>query len=84
MSADGKKIPFSLKTFGRNVRKLRRAAGFTQEDFAHASGIDRSYFGGVERGDRNPALEMILRIADGLGVHPAALFEEAPHDGERR
>jgi transcriptional regulator with XRE-family HTH domain len=38
--------------------------------------IDRSYMGGVERGERNVSLDNILRIADALKVHPGDLFPE--------
>jgi transcriptional regulator with XRE-family HTH domain len=64
-----------IKTlFGRRVRQLRTALGVAQEAFAHRIGIDRSYFGSIERGRRNVSLEHIQRIADGLGVPPADLF----------
>lgn len=61
--------------FGGNVRRLREALGMTQESVAEASGLDRSYVGGVERGERNPALSAILRLATALRVTPARLFE---------
>ena len=60
--------------FGRRVRQLRKAKGITQEAFAHAVKIDRSYFGSIERGERNVSLENICLIADGLGVPPAELL----------
>lgn len=60
--------------FGRRVRQLRTALGVAQEAFAHRVGIDRSYFGSIERGRRNVSLEHIQKIADGLGVPPADLF----------
>lgn len=59
--------------FGRRVRQLRKAKGASQEALAHAIQIDRSYFGGIERGERNVSLENIGLIADGLGVAPAEL-----------
>lgn len=60
--------------FGNAVRNTRTAAGLTQEDLADRSGLDRSYIGGVERGERNPTLSVIEKIADGLGVSLAELF----------
>ncbi len=60
--------------FGKAVRKARTAAGLTQEDLADRSGLDRSYIGGVERGERNPTLTVIEKIADGLGISIAELF----------
>ena len=72
---------FTAKTFGRNLRRLRKARGFTQEGFALMSGVDRSYVGGLERGDRNPALAMILRLAEALDLPPKALFEDGAEGG---
>ena len=66
--------------FGGNVRRLREALGMTQESVAEASGLDRSYVGGVERGERNPTLSAILRLATALRVTPARLFEGIGED----
>ena len=67
--------------FGRRVRQLRRATGVSQEAFAHQIGIDRSYFGSIERGERNVSLDNICLIAKGLGVPPAELLRfDAPPD----
>jgi transcriptional regulator with XRE-family HTH domain len=60
--------------FGNAVRNARTAAGLTQEDLADRSGLDRSYIGGVERGERNPTLGVIEKIAEGLGVTLAEIF----------
>ena len=49
--------------FGSNVRRFREALGMTQENLADTSELDRSYIGGVERGERNPTLTAILRLA---------------------
>lgn len=63
-----------LKKFGTRVRMLRKAAGFSQEDFALEIGLDRTYMGGVERGERNLALLNIRKIARGLKVSEKELF----------
>ena len=66
--------------FGRRVRQLRTAAGVSQELFAHSIGIDRSYYGSIERGERNVSLDNICLIAAGLGVpaHELLRFDAAP------
>lgn len=60
--------------FGDAVRRARMAAGLTQEELADRAGLDRSYIGGVERGDRNPTLSVIEKFAQGLGLTLAELF----------
>ena len=60
--------------FGQAVRKARTAAGLSQEELAERCGLDRSYIGGVERGQRNPTVSVIEKIAEGLGVTLAELF----------
>jgi transcriptional regulator with XRE-family HTH domain len=64
-----------LIAFGRTVRHLRKAQGFSQEAFADECGIDRSYMGGVERGERNIALINIVKIITGLGMRPSEFFQ---------
>ena len=59
--------------FGLRVRKLREEQGWSQEDFADKIGIHRTYVGGIERGERNPTLTTITRIAKALGVKPSDL-----------
>ena len=56
-----------LGTFGENVRRIRKQAGFSQEVLADRSGLHRTYIGGIERGERNPSLENIIALANGLG-----------------
>lgn len=63
------------KRFGKRVRELRKEAGYSQEGFAHECGLDRTYIGGVERGERNVSLVNIERIADTLSLEISALFE---------
>jgi transcriptional regulator with XRE-family HTH domain len=60
--------------FGDRIRELRTEQSLTQEKLAELADIDRSYIGGVERGERNVSLDNILRVADALGVQPRELF----------
>jgi transcriptional regulator with XRE-family HTH domain len=57
-----------LLRFGQRVRELRLKAGLSQETFAEKCDLDRTYIGGIERGERNLALRNINEIARGLGV----------------
>ena len=56
------------KVFAENVRRLRKAAGLSQEAFADACGLHRTYIGSIERAERNVSLDNIERIAGALGV----------------
>lgn len=62
------------KKFGEKVRGLRRAKGLSQEELAFRAGIHRNYLGGIERGERNPALDNIAAIAKALGVDLSELL----------
>lgn len=63
-----------LKVFGARVKELRHQAKFSQEELAALCDLDRTYISGIERGQRNPSLRNILRIARALGVSPSVLF----------
>jgi len=65
----------SLSSFGARIRDLRLAIGWSQERLAHECRLDRSYIGGVERGERNVSLLNIYKIARALGVPPSKLFQ---------
>lgn len=60
--------------FGRRVRELRTAKQLSQEALAVASDLDRTYVGGVERGERNISLVNIQKIAAALGIPVRDLF----------
>lgn len=54
-------------TFGKNVKRLRRAKEVSQEELADKAGIHRSYLAGIESDEgRNPTLRVMGRIADAL------------------
>jgi transcriptional regulator with XRE-family HTH domain len=65
----------SLKQFGATVRSFRLEAAFSQEELAHRCGLDRSYIGGVERGERNVSLLNILKISRALNLAPSKLMD---------
>ena len=61
--------------FGQRVKQLRLQTGMSQETFADKCGLDRTYVSGIERGVRNPTLEVIHTIANGLSISLDELFK---------
>lgn len=61
--------------FGKRVQVLRKQRGLTQEDLADLVDVDRSYMGFVERGERNPTLNKLIKIARALKITLSNLFE---------
>lgn len=57
------------------MKLLRLQAGLSQEAFAHKCGLDRTYVSGIERGLRNPTLEVIAILANGLDIEIKNLIE---------
>jgi transcriptional regulator with XRE-family HTH domain len=53
------------------------ARGISQEQLAHDAGLDRTYSSGIERGERNPSLTNLLRLADALDTTIATLSRRA-------
>jgi transcriptional regulator with XRE-family HTH domain len=73
----GRKKSAVTQAFGRAVRELRVERGFGQEAFAAHAGLDRSYFGAIERGEFNVSLGTILKLASGLETTAAELLARA-------
>lgn len=71
-----KKHPALIK-IGERIRELRKEKGFSQESFASEVGLDRTYMGSVERGERNLAALNLIRIAKTLDVEIGELFPAA-------
>lgn len=71
-----KKHP-SLIEIGKLIRNLRSEKGFSQESFASEVGLDRTYMGSVERGERNIAALNLIKIAKTLRVEVGVLFPPA-------
>ena len=67
--------PRSVKSrFGSRLRQFREERGYSQEELAERAGLHRNYVGGVERGERNVALENIVKLTKALSVKPGDLF----------
>ena len=63
MTADDRMI-----AFGKRVREVRKSKGISQERLAEMSGIDRSYMGNIERGEKNITLKKVYEICDALEI----------------
>jgi transcriptional regulator with XRE-family HTH domain len=63
--------------FGRAIRELREERHISQEAFAMKCGIDRGYYGHMERGHSNPSLSAVFKIARALGVRPSEIHSRA-------
>lgn len=68
------KLLAERRAFGARVREARKAADLSQEALALKAGLDRSYVGQVERGERNVMLDNIYRLARALSVEPGSLL----------
>lgn len=64
----------NLVKLGKKIRQLREEQGCSQKAFAAEVGVDRSYMGGIERGERNIAALNLIRIAKALKVELGELF----------
>lgn len=62
------------RVLGENVKTARRNLDLSQEALAHESEIDRTYISGIERGQRNPSLDLIAKLAETLKTTPSFLL----------
>ncbi len=62
---------------GRAIREARKDQGYTQEAFALAAGLDRSYMGAIERGEFNLTLDTLLKVSAELGISASELLGRA-------
>ncbi len=61
---------------GRNVKRLRIAAGISQAKLAERMGVYRAYVSGLELGQRNPTVVTLWHIGKALGVKLRSFFDE--------
>lgn len=72
-----------LTAFGEALRKLRSAAGLSQEELAARAELHRTYVGDVERGERNVSLVNMMKLAEASGVRLSRVLREAEKDFEK-
>ena len=65
-----------VQLLGDDVRRQRKLKGLTQEQLAFEASIERSYVSDLERGQRNPSVQALGRLAEALGVRPDTLLNE--------
>lgn len=76
---DGEKILYDL---GRRIRAQRKRIGLTQEQLALVADVDRSYYGAIERGERNVTFTVLYRLCLALRCDIALLTAEMPPTGK--
>lgn len=64
------------RAFGQALREVRLKHSITQLDLSSNSGVHRVYVGELERGEKNPSLETIFRLADAINVSPTELIRK--------
>lgn len=68
------KVTAVSKRIGQNLHKIREKKGITQEHLALDAGLNRAYIGYIERGERNPSTDTLVKIAKALRVSPKDLL----------
>jgi len=71
------------KRLGQRIREYRERKGYSQDVLAELSGLNRSYIGALERGEHNPGINNIVRVAEGLDVSIGQLFKEGPMEKKK-
>lgn len=69
-----------LMKFGESLRSLREESGLSQEKLAFNCGLDRTYVGSVERGERNISLLNISKLADAFNLSLSSFFEKSTNE----
>ena len=65
-----------LSDLGFRIRKLRETRNISQEELGNLAGLHRTYIGAIERGERNPSVKSLKKIADALVVSLRDLFDK--------
>jgi transcriptional regulator with XRE-family HTH domain len=71
------------ETVARNLRRLRRSKGLSQEELANRAGINRNYVGMLEREENSATVDMLEKLADVLNVDPIEFFKRPSREAKR-
>ena len=69
-----------VQLLGQNVRRYRKLRGMTQEQLALEAGMERSYVSDLERGQRNPSVRALGRLAEALSVEAMTLLDPSTEE----
>ncbi|TAK62354.1 MAG: XRE family transcriptional regulator [Bacteroidetes bacterium] len=69
-----------LIQLGKQIRTIRKEKGFSQEGLALSANVDRSYIGGIERGERNVSFLTLVKIARCLNCEVSTFTKGIPDD----
>ena len=70
-----KSVETANKLLGRHIRSLRIAKGWTQQELGNQADVNYKFLGEIERGQQNPSFQILVKIADALGVELSELFK---------
>jgi len=70
-----KKLDTTVVQVGRRIKQLRKAQKISQQELGERARLNYKYIGGVERGERNPSVESLVKIARGLKVDAGEFFK---------
>ncbi|WP_461325406.1 helix-turn-helix domain-containing protein [Bradyrhizobium diazoefficiens] len=60
----------------RNLRRLRKEGGLSQEELADRAGLNRNYIGMIEREENSPTVDALEQISNALGIDPVTLLQD--------
>lgn len=70
-----RKMDTTVVQVGRRIRQIRKAQKISQQELGDRANLNYKYIGGVERGERNPSIESLMKIAKGLKVDVGEFFK---------
>lgn len=79
---DKKEEQHFLNALGRKIKQLRVEKDWSQERLGFKSNLDRTYIGGIERGERNLTVLNLKKVADALGVSISDILADVPKNKE--